>query len=246
MFRSIHLVLIALAGILAGVYFWDAGAGWWLAAGLTYFVFGCLGVTVTFHRYLTHKSFEFRWVWLKKLFILFGTLGGTGGPISWAAVHIAHHRQSDKEGDPHGPHLGWKNLLGQYDQHVDLRKVKRHLKDPYLRFLQKHSLHIILIYYVILFVLGGVLAVAFFGLIPQAINSIMGGVLAVSAHHFGYRNFNTKDESTNVWWLALPTFGEAWHNNHHAKPGSASFQSNWWELDISWVVIRMVGKDFKH
>lgn len=242
MFRSIHLTLITLAGILAGAYFWDAGGLWWLAAGLTYFVLGCLGVTVTFHRYLTHNSFEFRWVWLEKLFILFGTLGGTGSPISWVAVHIAHHRHSDQEGDPHGPHLGWKNLLGQYDEHVDFRTVKRFLKDPYLRFLQKKGLYVILAYYAVLFVLGGLMAVAFFGVIPQAINSILGVVTSLSAHHFGYRNFNTKDESTNVWWLALITFGESWHNNHHAKPNSSTFQHKWWEIDISAMVISLIKK----
>lgn len=236
------MLLITLFGIASAFLFWDAGAGWWIAAGVMYFVFGCLGVTVTFHRYLSHSSFKFRWEWTERLFILFGTLAGTGSPIGWVAVHKSHHAHSDAEGDPHGPHLGWRHFIPDYDNHVNYRTVRHLLQDKYIRFLHAHSLHVLIAYYLVLFVLGGGQAVVFLGLIPQALTSIFSVLCNFFPHFTGYRNYDTTDESHNTWWLAIPTWGDAWHNNHHAKPGQASFQHKWWEFDISGVVISLISE----
>lgn len=240
MFRSIHMVLILLAGPLVAALYWDSGWGWWVTALVFYFAFSCLGVTVTFHRFVTHKSFDFRWKFLERLFILLGTLAGTGSAIGWAAVHIEHHAHSDTDEDPHGPHHGWRQFIPNYDSNVSYMKVRRLLADPYMLWLHNHTTHIIVVYYVVLFLIGGLQLVAFAGLIPQALTSIISGVCNYFTHLTGYRNFDIEDESYNTWWLALPTWGESWHNNHHAKPHLSSFQHNWWEIDISGLVIRLI------
>ena len=243
MFRSIHMLLITAAGLLASVLFWDAGLGWWSVAVVVYFGFSCLGVTVTFHRFVTHKSFNFRWEFLEKFFILLGTLAGTGSAVGWAAVHIEHHAHSDTEEDPHGPHQGWRHFVPDYDNHVNYMKVRRLLADPYIRWLHNYNMYVIVVYWAVLFMLGGVQLLAFAGLIPQAFTSVFSVLCNYFPHKTGYRNFEIEDKSYNTWWLALPTWGDSWHNNHHAKPYLSSFQHNWWEIDISGMVIRLIKKN---
>ena len=242
MFKSAHMLALTLAGILAGAAYWDAGVGWWSLSGLVYFAFSCLGVTVTFHRFLAHRSFRWRSKWLFRVFALLGTLAGTGSAIAWVAVHKEHHAHSDGEGDPHGPHLGWRHFVPDYDGHVNYMKVRSLMADPYLSFLRRHSAHIIALYLVALFVLGGDQLLAFAGLIPMALTSIFSVLCNFFPHMTGYRNFDTGDHSYNTWWLALPTWGDAWHNNHHARPWLPSFQHRWWEIDISGLVIKLVAE----
>ncbi|WP_422049738.1 acyl-CoA desaturase [Shimia sp.] len=242
MIRSIHILLIMLAGIFAGIVYRDAGLFWWACAIAMYFVFGCLGVVVTFHRYLSHRSFQFRWWWLERLFILFGHLAGSGSAIGWVAVHKAHHAYSDTDRDPHGPRRGWRNFVPDYDDVVNYRMVRSMLRDRYLRWLHKNGILLIAAYYLALWLIGGDIAVAFFGGIPQAITILMSVITNWVGHVYGYQTYETGEDSRNCWWLAIPAWGESWHNNHHAKPGRASFSHKWWEIDISGAVIALISK----
>jgi len=120
--------------------------------------------------------------------------------------------------------------------------VRSLMADPYTAFMHNNALYLIAAFYVALWCVGGDQATAFMGLIPQALTSIFSVLCNYFPHKTGYRNYDTADHSYNTWWLALPTWGDAWHNNHHAKPGRASFMHKWWEIDISGLVIRLVAK----
>jgi stearoyl-CoA desaturase (delta-9 desaturase) len=244
MFKSIHMIIIVIvAAILAG-YFLVTGAHplWWAAALGMNFLSGCLGITVTFHRYLSHQSFEFRWPWMEKFFSLLGLLGGTGSAIGWVALHKAHHAYVDTDRDPHGPPRGWRNFYPDYDTHLRYRFAKHLIKDPFHWFLHKNGAWIIGAYLLALYVFGGLEALAFLGLIPQVITGGVSSVCNWFTHFHGYRTYDTDDNSRNVWWLAIPTWGESWHNNHHANIGDYSFRNKWWEIDISAMVIYLVKK----
>lgn len=242
MIRSSHIAAITILGALAFLYFsWVGVSGWWwVSAFLVYFLFSCLGVTVTFHRFLTHNSFKFRYKWMERLFILFGSLAGTGSAIGWVAVHRSHHAHSDKEGDPHGPGTGWRNFFNDYDDDVNYRLVKSLIQDPWLNWMHREGMLVMLSYYGFLFLLGGPPALAFLGLIPQMMTIVVSASCNYFAHLYGYQSYQTDDDSKNTWWLALPTWGDSWHNNHHAKPHLYSFRHKWWEFDISGSIISMI------
>ncbi len=245
MFKTNHIIAVTVIGTCLGIYYAITGADllWWCAAFGMYFAFSCLGITTTFHRYLSHNSFKFRYRWMERLFILLGTLAGTGSGLAWVAVHKEHHRHSDTEHDPHSPLNGIKGfLVPHYDDRVNYRRVRRLMKDRYVWFLHKRATTVFAVFYLVLFILGGVQAVAFFGLIPQAATSLMSSILNWFTHTHGYRTYETNENSRNVWWLALITWGEAWHNNHHAKPSRAVFKHKWWEIDISGALIALIAK----
>jgi stearoyl-CoA desaturase (Delta-9 desaturase) len=221
-----------------------------------------LGITVGFHRYLTHRSFKTG----KTVRALLGILGSAAieGPvISWVADHRKHHAFSDKEGDPHSPHVGheggWRGAFhGLVHAHVgwlfihSQRGAKKRyapdlMKDPIIRFVDRHflawALGGLLVAFGLGYAIGGTLAAALTGLLWG------GGVRMLVVHHvtysinslchfFGRRRFNTDDHSRNLLWLAPFSFGESWHNNHHAFPTSASHGMSRWPIDPSWLVIR--------
>lgn len=242
MIRSNHLALIVITGLILASYYAVVGVPvvWLLGTSIVYFAMSCLGITITFHRYLTHNSFKFKWNWMEKLFILFGSLAGTGSAIGWVAVHRAHHLHSDRKGDPHGPSTGWKNFFNDYDQAVDYNLVKLLIKDPFLKFLHRRGLWMMIAFYLVLFIIGGSLALVFMGVLPQALTIIVSTVSNYFTHMYGYRTYNTEDDSKNNWWLSAITWGESWHNNHHAYPGRYSFKHKWWEFDISGSIISLI------
>jgi len=177
---------------------------------------------------------------MERLFILFGSLAGTGSAIGWVAVHKAHHKHSDTDKDPHGPMTGWRNFFNDYDEHVNYWSVKNLLKDPYLKKLHKYGLWILLAFYALLFMIGGVKAIVFLGLVPQMLTIVISAMSNYFTHSYGYRTYETGDDSRNTWWMSIPTWGESWHNNHHAKPHLYSFRHKWWEFDISGSIISLI------
>jgi stearoyl-CoA desaturase (delta-9 desaturase) len=221
-----------------------------------------LGVTVGFHRLLTHRSF----VTTRPIRLLLAGLGSAAieGPvISWVADHRKHHAFSDHEGDPHSPHVGHGiglrgALRGLVHAHVGWLFLHTHrgsraryapdlCDDPIVAWVDRTFLGWALGGLAAAFglgwVIGGSLSTALTGLlwggavrmlvlhhVTYSINSL--------CHFFGRRRFATGDESSNVFWLALPSLGEAWHNNHHAFPTSAAHGLRWWEVDLSSLVIR--------
>jgi stearoyl-CoA desaturase (Delta-9 desaturase) len=252
--------------LLLGVAAWQAWGGALrltdVVLFVTLYVATALGVTVGFHRHLTHRSFKTT-RGVRVTLALLGSAAVEGPVISWCADHRKHHAFSDKEGDPHSPHVGhdggWRGALaGLFHAHVgwmfvhDQRgKRSRYapdlLEDPALRFIDRTFLVWVvaglLLPFGLGYAIGGTLTAGLTGL-------LWGGVIRMFVlhhvtfsinslcHTFGRRRFATDDESRNLAWLALPSMGEAWHNNHHAFPTSYRHGLRAWELDPSALVIR--------
>jgi stearoyl-CoA desaturase (Delta-9 desaturase) len=237
-----------------------------VAVFLIMYVLTGLGVTVGFHRHLTHRSFKTSKP-LRGLLAILGSVAIEGPVISWVADHRKHHAYSDQEGDPHSPHVGHGGgfrgaLKGLAHAHVGWLFIHTHrgarkryapdlIKDPVISFVDRTFLVWALGGFVVAFglgyAIGGTLDAALTGLLWGA------GVRMLVVHHvtysinslchfFGRRRFDTGDESRNLLWLALPTFGESWHNNHHAFPTSAEHGMRRWEIDPSALVIRGLEK----
>ena len=232
-----------------------------IAVFLIMYVVTGFGVTVGFHRHLTHRSFKTH-RWLRGLLAIFGSVAIEGPVISWVADHRKHHTYSDQEGDPHSPHVGHGGgfrgaLKGLAHAHVGWLFIHTHrgarnryardlIDDPVISFLY-WALGGFAVAFGLGYAIGGTLDAALTGLLWGA------GVRMLVVHHvtysinslchfFGRQRFPTEDESRNLFWLALPTFGESWHNNHHAFPTSAFHGMRRWEIDPSAIVIRSLEK----
>lgn len=225
--------------ITLGLLFLGFELEWWLLSVFVYFLTGCLGITITYHRYLTHKSFKMPRA-LEYLFSFFGAIGGTGSTIGWAAVHKAHHRYSDKVGDPHCPELiGPKMLLSNYEYDFKLLHSRKLLHDKFHVMLHQYYYLILAVWALLLFLID--YRMFLFGFIVPAFLQIWASNISNYANHlWGYKNYPTKDNSKNTWWVSAMTWGEGWHNNHHAEPWCYTFQRKWWEFDISGYVIYLI------
>jgi stearoyl-CoA desaturase (delta-9 desaturase) len=231
-------------GAVAALFYIDYGA--MLAALILYYAGGMLGIGMSYHRLLTHRSYRTT-RFIEYFLTICGTLALEGGPIFWVATHRIHHQKSDQEGDPHTPregtfwaHMGWI-LMGE-GLHHDASVLAKYAPD-----LSKDKFHVWLSnwHWLTNVVVGlGLLA---FGGIPYVLWGIFFrttvGLHATwlvnsATHLWGSRRFQTRDDSTNNWWVALLTFGEGWHNNHHAHPTSARHGLAWYEIDQNWIGIR--------
>jgi len=245
---------------LAIVLLWNALVGWTdlVVLALMYLV-SALGITVGFHRLLTHRSFD-TYPFVRRVFAVLGSLAVQGAVIAWVADHRKHHTFADEEGDPHSPHVGSTGVRGLWHAHVgwlfrdqgcaDWRRYARDLvSDPGMRAITRAFPLIALASLALPALLGFVLTGSAFAALT---GFLWGGLVRIFlVHHvtwsinsichlFGRRRFATDDRSGNVAWLALPTLGESWHHNHHAFPRSASHGLRWWELDPSGLVIRLL------
>jgi stearoyl-CoA desaturase (Delta-9 desaturase) len=252
-----------LAFIAAIVLLWNRIVDWSdLALFAVMYVLTGLGITVGFHRLLTHRSFQTHKA-TEYVFATLGSMAVQGPVIAWVADHRKHHAHTDEEGDPHSPHVGrgdgvigalrglWYAHMGWlFDAHgrAEAERYARDLvEDRGMRFLSRWFLGVaalgLLIPAGLGYLLDGTLKGALTGLlwggfvrifmlhhVTWSINSV--------CHFFGRRRFAIEDQSTNVFWLALPSFGESWPHNHHAFPRSAVHGLKWWEIDTTAVVIR--------
>lgn len=212
----------------------------WMAVGL--------GISMGYHRLHTHRGFK-TYKWFDYFLAVCGTLTLEGGPIFWVATHRLHHQYSDTPDDPHTPrvsgfwaHMGW--IIFGEAQHSDTARLARYApdlgKDPFYRWLSTY-------HWVPLTVLGlALLAWGGWGMVAWAIFlRVTVGLHATwminsATHMFGSQRFKTDDDSRNVWWVALLTFGEGWHNNHHAHPVSAKHGMAWYEFDWTWVSLKLL------
>ena len=244
---TIIMVLFHIGAVAALFFFsWQrlalAVVMWWIA--------GSLGIGLGYHRLLTHRGFRTP-KWLEYFLTTCATLALEGGPIFWVSVHRIHHQNTDKPGDPHSPrdgkwwsHMGWI-LLGE-TLHENTRELMRYTPD-----LAKDKFHVWLTKYhwitqvvagVIILTIGGWKAVLW-GVFLRTVFGLHATWMVNSATHlWGSRRFATKDDSTNNFWVALLTFGEGWHNNHHAHPTSARHGIRWYEIDTNWYVISALKK----
>ena len=219
-----------------------------------FYVWHVLGTTVGYHRLLAHRSFKCP-KFVEYFLVMGGYLGFESSPIWWATLHRAHHRYTDTKLDPHSPrygnfhsYMGW--IFGKhYPAHLDPKtQCPDLIDDPLYRLLERnnnwHTSH--LTNTAIGFGFRGLLWL-FFGWQVAVISCVAGLLvqqvpfaLNLLCHkpYLGYRNFETNEDSTNVWWLTPVTLGENWHNNHHAYPGCARAGMKWWELDPSFWLIK--------
>lgn len=237
-------------GALAALFYIDLGA--MLVAAFLWWVTGMLGIGMGYHRLLTHRGYKTP-KWVEYTLATCGALALEGGPLFWVATHRIHHQHSDHEGDPHTPregtywaHIGW--IFAGQAMHHDTTVLKRYVPD-----LSKDRYHVWLSAYhwvpqvvvgVALLAIGGIPYVLW-GVFFRTTYGLHATWLVNSATHiWGKRRFSTKDDSTNNWWVALLTWGEGWHNNHHAHPVSARHGLAWYEVDMNWIGIKamqMVG-----
>ncbi len=231
------LQVISFAATLYALFWVEAPLLWWFVAIFAYFLTGCVGLTVTLHRALTHRSVIFPRP-IEYLFTWMGIVGSTGSSIAWTAMHRAHHANVDGEADPHAPgKLGWSILFSVYDYEFNPLHAKHLLRDPVHLFFHRFYLPLLFVWGISFYVVHPNLFLFAF-CIPIFLQITISNLTSVLTHSHGYRTFETKDESANNWLIALVAWGEGWHNNHHARPANAIFQHKWWEIDMGGVFIR--------
>lgn len=239
-FALFHVGAIAALFMFNWPSFWAAVILYWMATGF--------GISLGYHRLHTHRSFQVPLA-VEYFFALCGALTLEGGPIFWVATHRIHHQKSDQPGDPHSPregawwaHIGW--ILFGESNHSNTAKMSKYAPD-----LAKHSFYVWLnnYHWVPMVVVAGILLaiggwpMVMWGICFRVVFGLHATWLVNSATHmWGSRRFTTRDDSRNNWWVALLTFGEGWHNNHHAHPTSARHGLAWYELDISWITLKLM------
>ncbi|CDO98157.1 unnamed protein product [Coffea canephora] len=218
----------------------------WIAVGL-YVITGLLGITLSFHRNLSHRSFKLP-KWLEYFFAYCGVQALQGNPIDWVSTHRYHHQFCDSDKDPHSPiegfwfsHMSWLfdtnavvKRCGNPTNVVDLEK------QPFYKFLQSTYIIHPMAFAAILYAVGGFpyivwgmgVRIVWVYHITWFVNS--------ACHVWGNQVWNTGDLSRNNWWVALLAFGEGWHNNHHAFEHSARHGLEWWQIDVTWYAVRLL------
>ncbi len=243
-------------GAIAALFFFTWKA---LAFGLfLWWVSGSLGIGIGYHRLLTHRGYKTP-KWVEYFLTICGTLALEGGPIAWVGTHRVHHQKTDKEGDPHSPrdgglwaHMGW--ILTGQAMHNNTKELL-----PYVPDLRKDKFQVwisewhwvpLTVLGIAIFAIGG-WPFLLWGVFMRTVVGLHATWLVNSATHmWGSRRFMTDDTSKNSLWVAILTFGEGWHNNHHAVPQSARHGLAWYEIDMNWYgicALRALGlaKDIK-
>lgn len=240
------VVLLVVIGPLVATIFamrllWERAVSWPdITLMLVMYVLVALGVTVGYHRMLTHRSFQPHPI-VKFIFLVLGSMALEGAAIEWAATHTKHHAQADREGDPHSPvegffhaHLGWLFKDRMADPNVYCRHL---LKDPIVMFVSRTFLLWVVLSLVIPFLIGGWTGLLWGGLVRIFLAHHVTWSVNSVCHTFGKREFETNDQSRNEWVVGLLAMGEGWHNNHHAFPRSAFHGLHWWQFDLSGYII---------
>jgi stearoyl-CoA desaturase (delta-9 desaturase) len=224
-----------------------------------------LGVTIGYHRLLTHQGFTCP-KWFEHTLAVLGVCTLQDSPTRWVAIHRVHHKESDHQPDPHSPlagflwgHVGW--LVVQNRDHRDVfcyeRYVRDLLRDPFYMQLERNGLWfwIYVAHALVITAIGAAIGWFTAGTTAETVRMaasllvwgvfvrtvvVLNGTWAVNSlsHLWGYRNYATTDNSRNNWFVALLSHGEGWHNNHHADQRAAAHGHRWWEFDMSWWVIR--------
>ena len=239
------LVMHVLAGVALFPQFWSVGSVATLF--ILYWVTACLGVTLGYHRLLAHKSFQLP-KWLARFFATCGALSAEYGPITWVGLHRQHHKHSDKALDPHNSKRGlwWSHIGWMFFRVPGEKRVRRYAgdlrKDPYYVWLDKWFIVLQILLGFLLYSLGG-WAFVLWGIPLRLVLVYHVTWLVNSANHkWGRRNYVTEDNSTNNKWVAALTFGEGWHNNHHAFPSSAKQGLLPGQIDVTWYHIVLLEK----
>lgn len=215
---------------------------------------GGIGICMTYHRLLTHRSFATRPKWLEYVMTIIGTTASEGGAVGWVSDHRRHHAHSDEPEDVHSPNrgFGWAHMFWWMTPDITSEHTPEYYEkwapdlkhDPVHAWLDKY--HIIFpimlgaaLYALGYFTTGSGMPMLVWGFFVRSVLVLHTTWLVNSATHvWGYRSHATRDKSTNLWWVAILTYGEGWHNNHHAFQTSARHGLRWWEIDMTYMAIR--------
>ena len=256
---------LALLALIPWLFHWASVAVCF--AGL--YIFGTLGINLCFHRQLTHSSLKTP-KWLEHLFAILGVCCLQDTPARWVAVHRRHHQHSDEQPDPHSPlvsffwgHMDWLTRHNEELNRLELyeRYVKDLLRDPFYLKLERNLMWvwINLAQWLIFFMVGAGLGLVLTGTWREGLrlgfSMLVWGVFVRTvlvwhitwsvnsvAHLWGYRNYETDENSRNNIFVGIISNGEGWHNNHHAQPRAAAHGHKWWELDVTWITIWLLNK----
>jgi stearoyl-CoA desaturase (delta-9 desaturase) len=217
-----------------------SSTGWmWAFSVLMYVLIGCFGISIGYHRLLTHKSFKTSKFW-ERFCTIWGALAFTGSSIGWVGVHRQHHAYSDHEGDPHSPTVhGAKMLIANYKFDANKWSVRYLITSKFHVFLHKYYFGLLGLWTAI-WAAFGIAALMHVVIIPAVISIWVSTLSNYMNHKWGYENYATRDDSKNLWLNAIFTFGEGWHNNHHARPGDWNFGHKWWEIDLGAQIIKLI------
>jgi stearoyl-CoA desaturase (delta-9 desaturase) len=221
----------------------------WSALGvmlLLHWLFGSIGICLGYHRLLSHRSFQVP-RWLEYAIALVGAMALQGGPIFWVAGHRLHHAHTeDVEQDPYSAKRGfwWSHMLWMIYPHPDYFNYDRYQKfapdlvrQGFYRWLNRYFILLQLPLAIALYALGGWPFVIYGVFLRSVLLWHSTWLINSVTHMWGYRTFHINDNSRNLWWAAILTYGEGWHNNHHAYPHVAKAGWQWWEIDVTWWAI---------
>ena len=256
------LHLLALLACVPWLFSWSGLA--WAVGGL--YLIGGLGISVGYHRLLTHRSFACP-RWLEHALAVLGACSWQGSPMNWVAMHRMHHQHSDEPADPHSPrrsffwsHMGWFLIYDPAIYNISTydRYARDLFQDRFYKWLERPRVwrNIQMAQWAaFLFVgalIGGISTASLSGAVQLGASWLLWGVVVRTVavwhitwsvnsvtHLWGYRNYNTSDDSRNNWVVGYIN-GEGWHNNHHAEPRCASYGQRWWEFDVYYVMIRIL------
>jgi stearoyl-CoA desaturase (delta-9 desaturase) len=253
--------LLALLACVPWFFSWSGLA----SAFVGYYLCGVLGINIAYHRLLTHRGFSSP-RWLEHCLAVLGACCWQGSPLTWVVIHRLHHQHADEPGDPHSPrtgffwsHMGWFLIYDPAVYNFTLydRYARDLFQDRFYKWIERprvwRAIH--LTHWAVFLVAGTVVGAlstwSVLGTLQLGLSWLVWGVFvrtvvhlhatwAVNSitHLWGYRNFDTRDDSRNNWLVALVSNGEGWHNNHHAEPRCAAHGRRWWELDVSYIIIR--------
>jgi len=248
---TIFVAWVHLGAVVAPLFFSWTGLG--ICLGLHWFTCS-IGICLGYHRYLAHKSFKLRGP--GKFLVLFaGSISAEGSPLTWAATHRLHHQKSDQHGDPHSPKDGpwWSHILWvfvqrkQEEQDLLYQRYAPELQNDRMLLFFEKTFALLLWAHGLALLFGGWIwggwqtgvSLVTWGMCMRMVIAYHSTWFVNSATHiWGYRNYETRDESRNLWWVALLSYGEGWHNNHHAHPSLAPAGHRWWEIDMTWWAIK--------
>lgn len=245
----ILIVIIHFIALIGGItcFSWSGLA----VAAFLYWFTGGVGIALCFHRLLSHRSFQVP-KWLEYFFAFAGTLSLQGAPIFWVGNHRMHHAYCDTKHDPYDASRGfwWSHLLWflyrRNSEHFDYEIYSRYapelVRDPFYCFLHRGYLAFQCTLAVILYLWGGWSFVIYGCFVRLVVVWHVTWFVNSACHTWGNRPFEISEGASNLWWVALLTFGEGWHNNHHAHPKSARYGLQWWEIDMNYWLIWFLEK----
>lgn len=241
--RSLFILqIISFIVIVLGFFLAEFDFVYALMSLILFYAYSILGVSMMLHRYYSHKSFKLHPI-VKWIFTVFAVLAGRGSPLGWVYIHRIHHATSDTDKDPHSPHYDTFKFVGFRPVYDDSKKinyfiVKELLTPAHIR-IDKYYMLFILSFIALLAVIDYNLVVYAWAL-PVFAVSVSQICFNYFCHMNGYRNFDTKDKSTNNAFMWPFILGDAWHNNHHAQAQNLSAKVHWWEFDPVAVLAKLV------